>query len=172
MNPFAGQRRANRYLADILTAFNRGGYDVTVYMTAGPGDCARMVEEKAPQMDLVVCCGGDGTFNEMVSGLLRSGADVPLGYIPAGSTNDFASSLGLPKQIMEAARCIMEGTPHRVDIGCFNDRYFSYVASCGAFTRTAYTTSQSIKNALGHIAYILAGIKDIPNIHKMHLRQF
>ena len=170
VNPCAGMKRIQKHLADIIALFTEYGYENVVYMTSGRGDATRIVAERAAEMDLIVCAGGDGTFNETVSGLLQSGVDKPLGYIPAGSTNDFASSLGLPKQIMEAARCIMEGTPHRVDIGCFNDRYFSYVASCGAFTRTAYTTSQSIKNALGHIAYILAGIKDIPNIHKMHLR--
>jgi YegS/Rv2252/BmrU family lipid kinase len=170
MNPFAGQRRANRYLADILTAFNRGGYDVTVYMTAGPGDCARMVEEKAPQMDLVVCCGGDGTFNEMVSGLLRSGADVPLGYIPAGSTNDFAASLGLSTNVMQATRAILEGESRQYDVGKFGDRYFTYVASFGAFTRASYSTPQNVKNALGHTAYLLEGISELSQLKNIHVR--
>lgn len=170
MNPFAGQRRANRYLADILTAFNRGGYDVTVYMTEGPGDCARMVEEKASQMDLIVCCGGDGTFNEMVSGLLRSGADVPLGYIPAGSTNDFAASLGLSTNVMQATRAILEGESRQYDVGKFGDRYFTYVASFGAFTRASYSTPQNVKNALGHTAYLLEGISELSQLKNIHVR--
>lgn len=170
MNPFAGQRRANRYLAEILTAFNRGGYDVTVYMTAGPGDGAREVEEKAAQMDLVVCCGGDGTFNETVSGLLRSGADVPLGYIPAGSTNDFAASLGLPANVMQAVRGILEGEPRCYDVGQFGDRYFTYVASFGAFTRASYSTPQNVKNALGHTAYLLEGIQELSQLKNIHVR--
>ena len=170
MNPFAGQRRANRYLADILAAFNRGGYDVTVYMTEGPGDCARMVEEKASQMDLIVCCGGDGTFNEMVSGLLRSGADVPLGYIPAGSTNDFAASLGLSTNVMQATRAILEGESRQYDVGKFGDRYFTYVASFGAFTRASYSTPQNVKNALGHTAYLLEGISELSQLKNIHVR--
>ena len=170
MNPFAGQRRANRYLADILTAFNRGGYDVTVYMTEGPGDCARMVEEKASQMDLIVCCGGDGTFNEMVSGLLRSGADVPLGYIPAGSTNDFAASLGLSTNVMQATRAILEGESRQYDVGKFGDRYFTYVASFGAFTRASYSTPQNVKSALGHTAYLLEGISELSQLKNIHVR--
>ena len=170
MNPYAGQRRANRYLADILTIFNRAGYDVTVYMTAGPGDGVQAVLSKASQMDLIVCCGGDGTFNETVTGMLRAGVDVPLGYIPAGSTNDFAASLRLPTNVLEAARAIVEGQPRRYDVGCFGDRYFTYVASFGAFTRASYATPQSVKNALGHTAYLLEGIQELSQLKDVHVR--
>lgn len=170
MNPFAGQRRANRYLADILTMFNRADYDVTVYMTAGPGDGARVVKEKAAEMDTVVCCGGDGTFNETVTGLMRSGVDIPVGYIPAGSTNDFAASLRLPTNILKAAQAIVEGSSRRYDVGQFGQQYFSYVASFGAFTRTSYSTPQSVKNALGHMAYLLEGIQELSQIKKIHVR--
>lgn len=170
MNPYAGQRRANRYLTDILTIFNRAGYDVTVYMTAGPGDGAKAVEERAAQMDLIACCGGDGTFNEAVTGMLRAGVDVPLGYIPAGSTNDFATSLKLPSNVLEAARAIVEGEPRRYDVGRFGDRYFTYVASFGAFTRASYSTSQNVKNALGHTAYLLEGIQELSQLKNVHVR--
>lgn len=170
MNPFAGQRKANRHLVDILTVFNRAGYEVSAYMTAGPGDAARHAARYAAGADVVVCCGGDGTFNETMSGVLRSGAQVPLGYIPAGSTNDFAASLGLPSDPVEAARAIVEGTPVRYDAGRFGDRYFSYVASFGAFTRTSYATPQSVKNALGHTAYLLEGISELSQIRPFHVR--
>ena len=170
MNPYAGQRKANRHLADILTIFNRGGYEVTVHMTAGTGDACRIAEEKARDMDLVACCGGDGTFNETVSGVIRSGADVPVGYIPAGSTNDFASSLKLSMDPIQAARDIMEGTPVSYDVGSFSDRYFTYVASFGAFTRVSYATPQNIKNALGHTAYLLGSIQEISQIRNEHVR--
>ena len=170
MNPYSGMRRASKYLADIIALFNRADYEVTVHMTAGPGDAARVVEEKAAQMDLVVCCGGDGTFNETISGILHSGADVSVGYIPAGSTNDFAASLKIPTNIMQAAADIVEGEPVCYDVGRFGDRYFSYVASFGAFTRTSYTTPQSIKNALGHTAYVLEGINELSQLRKEHVR--
>ena len=170
MNPLAGQRRANRYLADILTLFNRADYEVVVYMTAGPGDGARMVREKVAGMDAVVCCGGDGTFNETVTGLRQAGVDIPVGYIPAGSTNDFATSLRLPNNILKAAKAIVEGTPRRYDLGQFGDRYFSYVASFGAFTRASYATPQNVKNALGHMAYLLEGIQELSQIKKIHVR--
>ena len=127
MNPFAGQRRANRYLADILTMFSREGYDISVHMTSGPGDGARVVQERAAGMDLIVCCGGDGTFNETVSGLIRSGADVPVGYIPAGTTNDFAASMKIPTNVNKAARAILEGTPRQYDVGAFGERFFTYI---------------------------------------------
>jgi YegS/Rv2252/BmrU family lipid kinase len=170
MNPFAGTKKANRYLPEIITLFNRADYEVTAYMTAGPGDAARMVAEKAGEMDLIVCAGGDGTFNETVSGVLRSGADVPVGYIPAGSTNDFATSLHLPVNILQAAQLIVEGEAQYYDVGSFNDRYFTYVASFGAFTRASYATPQNVKNALGHTAYLLGGIQELSQIRNSHVR--
>lgn len=170
MNPYSGTRRANRYLADILSIFNKAGYTVITHMTAGPGDGAAVVERMAPHVDTVVCCGGDGTFNETVNGVLRSGTDVNIGYIPAGSTNDFATSLRLPTNVLQAAQMIVEGEPHTYDVGLFGDRYFSYVASFGTFTRSSYATPQSIKNALGHTAYVLEGIQELSQIRKTHVR--
>lgn len=170
MNPYSGTRRANRYLPDIISTFNRAGYTVITHMTAGPGDGAQVVEKMAKDMDIVACCGGDGTFNETVNGIMRSGADVPIGYIPAGSTNDFAASLHLPTNVMQAARDIVEGVPHSYDVGRFADRYFSYVASFGAFTKASYSTPQNIKNALGHTAYVLEGIQELSQIRPVHVR--
>ena len=170
MNPYSGQRRAVRYLADIIAMFNRADYEVITHMTSGQGDAEETVQRIAPRVDLVVCCGGDGTFNETVSGVLKSGADIPVGYIPAGSTNDFATSLRLSTNIMQAAKEILDGEPVRYDVGKFGDRYFSYVASFGAFTKSSYSTPQSIKNALGHTAYVLEGITELSQIRKEHVR--
>ena len=170
MNPYAGQRRANRYLADILSIFNRAGYRVEAYMTGARGEATDIVRQYAPEMDLVACCGGDGTFNETVNGLLHSKVNIPVGYIPAGSTNDFAASLGLPTNILQAAETVVTGEPSTLDVGKFGDRYFSYVASFGAFTRTSYATPQSVKNALGHAAYILGGISELSQLRTEHVK--
>lgn len=170
MNPYSGMRRASRNLTDIIALFNRAGYQVITHMTGYQGDGAQIVERYAGDVDVVVCCGGDGTFNETISGLMRSGADVPVGYLPAGSTNDFAASLKLSSNLMQAARDIVDGEPVAYDIGRFADRYFSYVASFGAFTRASYATPQSIKNALGHTAYLLEGINELSQIRKEHVR--
>ena len=170
MNPYAGMRKANRCLAEILAIFNRADYDVSAYMTAGPGDAARMVARRGGEYDLVVCAGGDGTFNETVSGLMNAGLDIPVGYIPCGSTNDFAASLHLPTDPIKAAEVIVKGTPGSYDVGRFGDRYFTYVASFGAFTRVSYATPQNIKNALGHTAYILEGIQELSQIKNEHIR--
>ena len=170
MNPYSGMRRANKYLADIITLFNQADFEVIVHMTRGQGDATEIVKNKAKEMDLIVCCGGDGTFNETVSGILKAEADVPVGYIPAGSTNDFAASLKLSANVMQAAQDIVEGQPVSYDVGKFGDRYFSYVASFGAFTRATYTTPQSIKNALGHTAYLLEGISELSQIKNEHIR--
>ena len=170
MNPTAGQRRAARFLAEIVALFSSYGYENIVYMTASRGDGTRIAAENAHRADLVVCVGGDGTLNEVIAGIRKSGADVPIGYIPAGSTNDFAASLSLSTNVIQAARDIMEGAPQPLDIGSFNGRLFSYVASFGAFTEASYSTPQSVKNALGHLAYVLEGMKELANLHPVHLR--
>ncbi len=170
MNPFAGQRKANRLLPEIISLFNRADYDVEVYMTGGQGDAVGVVERKASTVDLVVCCGGDGTFNETVSGILRAGSGVSVGYIPAGTTNDFAASLNLPTNILQAAQDIVEGEPVPYDVGKFGDRYFSYVASFGAFTKVSYSTPQNVKNALGHTAYVLDSIQELSQLKDVHVR--
>ena len=170
LNPYAGQRKANKLLAEIVEIFNRADYEVTVYITAGQDDARKTAYEYASQMDVIVCCGGDGTFNETAAGILESGIDVPVGYIPAGSTNDFANSLKLPTDVLQAAKMITEGYVRNLDMGSFGGRHFSYVASFGAFTRASYATPQSVKNALGHMAYLLGGIQELSQIKAHNLR--
>ena len=170
LNPKAGMRKATKMLADILEIFNRADFAVQVYVTAAPKDAVSAVKKHATGKDLVVCCGGDGTFNETVTGLMEAGLETPIGYIPAGSTNDFATSLGLSTDPITAAKQIVKGSPERFDVGRFGDRYFSYVASFGAFSRASYNTPQNIKNALGHTAYLLEGIHELSQIRKIHMR--
>ncbi len=170
LNPSAGMRKANKALVEILDIFNRADFDVRTYITAGPGDAVSAVKAMAPGADVVVCCGGDGTLNETVTGLLEADLDIPIGYIPTGSTNDFAASLKLPSDPIAAAQLITEGTPQPIDVGQFGSRYFSYVASFGAFTKASYNTPQNIKNALGHTAYLLEGIHELSQIRKTRVR--
>ena len=171
LNPCSGKKRANRALAEIVSIFNRGGYDVTVYTTAARGDATQVAASRCREFDCVVCAGGDGTFNEVVSGVYAAGSDTPIGYIPAGSTNDFASSHAPVAQPAAGRARHRRGRRRaRLDLGSFNGRCFSYVASFGAFTRASYATSQSVKNALGHLAYVLSGIKELPSIRSRHVR--
>lgn len=170
INPYAGMRKASKVLAEILAVFNRAEYDVRVYVTAGQGDAIGAVERLSEGMDLVVCCGGDGTFNETITGLMNADRKVPVGYIPAGSTNDFATSLRLSSDCVEAARQIVEGVPNAYDAGKFGGRYFSYVASFGAFTKASYSTPQNVKNLLGHVAYLLEGMQELSQIRKLHVK--
>lgn len=167
VNPNAGQRRVNKSLTDIIGIFNEGGYEVTVFLTTGPGSGSRIVEDRARDYDLVVCAGGDGTLNETITGVLRAGAACPVGYIPCGSTNDFASTLKLSLDVVQAAKDIMLGVPVEYDVGRWGDRYFVYIASFGAFTRVSYSTPQNLKNALGHLAYVLSGIQELPQIRNI-----
>lgn len=170
LNPCSGQKKANRYIINIISLFNSKGYDCNVHITRYSGDATEYVKNNASGLDLVVCIGGDGTLNEVITGLISGGHDVPIGYIPSGSTNDFANSLGMSKNVMQAARDILSGTPTVYDVGSFNDRYFSYVASFGAFTKVSYDTPQSLKNSFGHFAYVMEGIKELPVIKPIHAK--
>ena len=170
MNPKSGTMQASKMLSDILQRFSETNYMTTVLMTTARGDATRYAENYAADYDLLVVAGGDGTFNEVIEGVKEKNIDIPIGYIPSGSTNDFAAGLGLPKTIMDATERIIRGKEQNLDLGSFNGRYFSYVASFGAFTSTSYSVPQNIKNILGHGAYILGGIKDIVNIKPVHAR--
>ena len=170
LNPTSGKRAGKRHLADVVDRFCRADYIPTVFVTASRGDARRIVRTHGGEADLVVCLGGDGTFNEVVSGLLEGGHTTPIGYIPCGSTNDFASAIGLDKAITNAITAVLEGEPHTYDVGQFGDRYFSYVASFGIFSRTSYATPQNVKNALGHLAYLLEGVKELFDIHPWHVK--
>ena len=162
VNPMAGRQKIRNELLYVVDTLTKAGYETIIYTTQGKDATRDLLAEKDSQFDRVICCGGDGTFNEILSATMHWDKRPILGYIPAGTTNDFAAGLKLPSDIREAAVNIVRGTPHTVDAGLFNTSYFSYVASFGAFTETPYSTPQNFKNALGHLAYILEGIKEIP----------
>lgn len=170
MNPKSGLMQAPKYMAEIIERFSGAGYLTQVLMTEGKGDARDFAAYYGGTVDTVVVSGGDGTLNEVIDGLISGGHKTPLGYIPAGSTNDFANSIGLPKSIPACVERIINGTAQSVDIGCFNGRYFSYVASFGAFTSATYSVPQNIKNILGHSAYVMAGIKELTHIKSIHAR--
>ncbi len=171
-NPHAGKGQIDTHLPGIIDTFTKGGYLVTARPTQSAGDGMRVIREIGGEYDLVACSGGDGTLCETVSGIMDIPAEKrpPIGYIPAGSTNDFASTLGIPKDMADAAEMVVHGIPFRCDIGGFNDRYFTYVAAFGAFTSVSYGTPQQIKNVLGHTAYLLEGIKQVGSIKPYHIR--
>lgn len=164
-NPLAGRRRAGEKARTLAGYFTRGGWQVETAATARQGDARDIARVQAAGHDLVVCCGGDGTLHELVCGLLDTGADMPVGYIPAGTTNDVARTLGLPTDADEAARTVAGGRARPLDAGRFNDDYFCYVASFGAFTDVAYRTPQRMKNMLGHLAYLLYASCGLPGLH-------
>ena len=170
MNPKSGVMLAPKYMADIIERFSRTGYLTQVLMTTAKGDARDFAHEYGEEADIVVVSGGDGTLNEVIDGLISGGHDTPVGYIPSGSTNDFANSIGLPKNIFDCVDGIIYGTPHNVDIGSFNGRYFSYVASFGAFTSVTYSVPQNLKNIFGHSAYVLGGITELANLKAIHAR--
>lgn len=169
-NPRAGKAQIKNNLAEIIDMFVKAGYLVTTYPTQSAGDAIDVVEHKDDRYDLVVCSGGDGTLDEVVEGMNRTTKRVPVGYIPAGSTNDFANSLQIPKTAKRAAAVICEGNTFACDIGEFNRDTFVYIAAFGLFTDVSYETNQDAKNVLGHMAYILEGMKRLPNVKSFRVK--
>lgn len=169
-NPKAGKAKIRSKLADILDIFTAEGFEVTACPTGKQGDATEMIANRKPIYDLVVCSGGDGTLDEVVTGMMRSSFRTPIGYIPAGSTNDFGGSLSLSKNMLTAAWQIVQGHNFSCDIGAFNDDIFVYIAAFGIFTEVSYETDQEIKNVLGHMAYLLEGMKRIPSVRSYHLK--
>ena len=169
-NPRSGKGQIKNNLLDIIDNFVKGGYEVMVHPTQGPKDGYQMVKEMVQGMDLIVCSGGDGTLDEVVTGMMHSGNYRTIGYIPAGSTNDFGSNLGIPKQMEQAAELAVHGMPFACDIGKFNEDYFVYVAAFGFLTDVSYQTNQDLKNVLGHTAYIVEGMKRVSSWRSYHLK--
>lgn len=170
MNPESGTRTGRRVLPDLVSLFTRAGYFCSVYLTEQRGSATDFVRLHGGEPELLAVCGGDGTLNESVSGLLAGGHDTLLAYIPCGSTNDFANGLSIPADPMKAAEALLAGAPRALDIGRFGpDRCFCYTASFGAFTQAAWATPQPVKNVLGHAAYVLEGILSLPQIRPIRM---
>ena len=163
-NPMAGKEQIKNKLSEIIQIFCKEGFEVTIFATRGREDATKVIEKKGEKYDYVVCSGGDGTMNEVATGLMKLEKRPICGYIPAGTTNDFAKSLHIPRKPLAAADNAVKGVPFPCDIGKFNDSVFVYIAAFGIFTDVSYETDQAVKNVLGHMAYILEGAKRIFNI--------
>lgn len=169
VNPVSGKKLILKDMAAVLAVFNKNGYLPTVFYTQKRGDASAFAAERGSEFDLVCCAGGDGTLNEVVTGMMHSPYDIPISYIPCGSTNDFALSRGLATvPVQEAERIVASDAVREYDIGKFEDRYFTYTAAFGAFSHVSYATDQNLKNIFGHTAYLLSGIKDLSNIKPVH----
>ncbi len=169
-NPKAGKAQIRLKLADILDIFAAADYEITAAPTRRRGDARNIVRERSEEYELVVCSGGDGTLDEVVTGMMQSGFRTPIGYIPAGSTNDFGGSLALPKNMVRAAETAVHGTNFPCDIGSFNKDVFVYIAAFGLFTEVSYETAQDVKNVLGHMAYLLEGMKRLSSIRSYQMK--
>ncbi len=168
VNLTAGQKRICKKLPDVLQIFCKNGCLPTVMTTLYQGHARELVREYAKDYDLIVCAGGDGTLSETIAGFMDEKIEKKLGYIPCGTTNDLAATLGLSSDIDQAVKDILTGSPSPLDIGLFNGKTFAYTASFGAFTRASYATPQTLKNTFGHLAYLLEGLKDLTNIRPIH----
>ena len=169
-NPAAGKAKITSALGEVTALFQKEDWLVTLYATKAAGDAVNAVQELGGSYDRIVCSGGDGTLSEVVTGMIRSGFRTPIGYIPAGSTNDFGGSLGLPKNMVRAAENIVNGNDFACDVGSFNEDVFVYIAAFGLFTDVSYETGQDMKNVLGHMAYLLEGMKRLSAIRSYPMR--
>lgn len=170
LNPHSGKGLIKNHLLELVDILVKADYEVTVYPTQSRGDAKRLMKERDKSYELVVCSGGDGTLDEIVTGMIQSGFKTTIGYIPAGSTNDFAKSLKIPVTMKKAAEAIAQGNVFSCDIGRFNKDIFVYVAAFGIFTEVSYETPQEMKNMLGHMAYLLEGVKQLANIKSYPLK--
>lgn len=170
VNPKAGKARIKNHLLDIVDLFIKAGYEVNVHITQEKGDAVETVKNREDGYDIIVCSGGDGTLDEVVNGMVQSKRMKPIGYIPAGSTNDFANSLKIPSNMKKAAHVVVDGEKFACDIGAFNSDVFVYVAAFGMFTDVSYGTEQELKNALGHMAYVLEGVKRLASIKSYRMK--
>ena len=164
VNPKSGKGSIRSKLLDIVDIFVKAGFDLTLYISQSAGDARAKAKEVEGKYELVICSGGDGTLDEVISGMMECEKRSAIGYIPCGSTNDFAHSLKIPTSMTKAAEHIATWKEFPCDIGRFNDDYFVYIAAFGLFTDVSYETSQDVKNVLGHLAYILEGMKKLTEI--------
>lgn len=170
LNPRAGKGQIRTKLLELVDIFVKADYEVILHPTQAAGDGEEQVKKYMGKVDLIVCSGGDGTLDEVVTGIMECGGDIPIGYIPAGSTNDFASSLFIPKNMKKAAQAIVDGSLYRCDVGKMNQNIFAYIAAFGLFTDVAYETDQDVKNILGHVAYMLEGMKRLFDVKSYYLK--
>lgn len=171
VNLIAGKAAIGDNLGEIINEFNKAGWEVTVRITQDSGDAAVMARYACDNdFGVLVCAGGDGTLSQCLQGIMSAERRIPIGYIPAGSTNDFARSLGIPASPMDAVRWIVSGVPRACDVGGLNDSYFSYIAAFGAFTNVTYETPQNIKNIFGHAAYLVGGLLQLTSLRSKRMR--
>ena len=170
VNPVAGTKQSKNHLPEILDLFNENGGENMVCLTSKSGDGFKIAARYADSADRIICMGGDGTLSEIINGLKQNNLDIPIGYIPSGTSNDLANSLNLSKNMLQAAKDIIDGRIISIDIGRFGGRYFSYIASFGVFTKASYNTPQSSKNTFGHFAYVIEGVKELPDIRPQYIK--
>ncbi len=168
----AGKAELSQYLGEILDKMTKAGYEVTVHPTQAAQDATQTAEiaVNSGEYDYIFCSGGDGTLHEVMDGMLKAKNTIPVGYIPCGSVNDFAKSMDIPKDMLQACDNVLDGLPRRIDIGTVNGRGFSYIAAFGAFTDIAYGTPQNIKNVLGPAAYMLNAMTSLASIRPYPMR--
>ncbi len=165
VNPYSGRMQARGALMDVIKTLCDADFAVTVHVTRCRRDATQVAKERCGDFDLVAACGGDGTLNETMAGLIEADYDGEVGFIPSGTTNDLASTLGLPRSLIKAAQLLTYGAVRPVDYARFNDdQYFAYIASFGAFTETSYNTDQKAKNVWGHLAYVAEGLGSVSTI--------
>ena len=170
INPYAGRAEIKSRLIEIIDLFVRNSYEVTVHTTQKPNEIPLIIRNRGSSFDVIAACGGDGTLNETINGVMSLSERPLIGYIPTGTVNDFADNLNIPVSMLEAAELIVSGEEYSLDIGELNSKYFAYVAAFGAFSHISYRTSQQSKNIWGKAAYVFEGIRSLPSIKPIQVK--
>ncbi len=171
VNPCSGRAKMYTELLKVVEILSAADYAVTVYPTKYKGDATGYISNLSnDDYSVIVVCGGDGTLNEVITGIMQAKISIPLGYIPSGTLNEWSSGLNISRNIESAAKDITKNNKIMLDIGKFGEKYFSYTASFGAFTSASYSAPQNVKNVLGQAAYFFEGIKSLGNIKPIHLK--
>lgn len=171
-NPVSGKGNIKSHLTDIIDIYTEKDFTITLHPTKCSKDGYEYIKEHGIEYEIISVCGGDGMLNEAVSALMTLPHEKrpTVAYLPTGSTNDFAGTIGIPTDVKRAAKMVMEGTPFFCDVGQLNDKYFAYIAAFGLFTSVSYDTSQDFKNLFGHLAYIISGIRQLAAIKEYHFK--
>lgn len=170
VNPVSGKKEILFKFSEVMKIFNDAEYDLDLHFTTKREEAIDFVKNYSKGKDLIICSGGDGTLNEVINGVMQCDNKIPIGYIPSGTTNDFASSIGIERDVEKCAKDIVKGKPVAIDIGKYSNKYFVYVAAFGAFTQSSYSTPQDLKNIFGHFAYIITGMSELPNIKETSIK--
>ena len=158
-NPHSGKKARRPFLIEFNNILNQHGYECEIIFTQHKNHACEIMEHLGDDVGLVISVGGDGTFNEVMTGNFKREKRLLLAHIPQGTTNDIGSMFGYNKNMLNNLKDLLNGEVRRMDIGVVNNHPFIYVAGFGKFMNVPYETSRDMKVKFGYLAYLVEGVK-------------